>query len=121
VQPGLRHQSKQPGRLERHRLSAGVRTGDEQDRCGGHDFDRDRNGPFRYDIGSSVRQAPFGKGARCFFQACHHFRHQQRMTRGLQLEGAVARELRLDAVHERRKARARLEHVELGGRFDRAV
>ena len=40
------------------------------------------------------------------------------MPRGLQLEGAVARQRRLDAVDRARVTGARLQHVELGGGSD---
>ena len=43
------------------------------------------------------------------------------MPRRLQLEGAVGRQRRLDAVDRLREPRARLQHVELGRRFDRPL
>ena len=46
---------------------------------------------------------------------------EQRMPRRLQLERAVGRQRRLDAVDRLREARARLQHVELGRRVDRAL
>ena len=46
---------------------------------------------------------------------------QQRMPRRLQLERAVGRERRLDAVDRLGEARPRLQHVELGRRVDRPL
>ena len=46
---------------------------------------------------------------------------EQRMPRRLQLERAVGRERRLDAVDRLGEARARLQHVELGRRVDRPL
>ena len=42
-QPRLRHQRQQSGRLERNRLAAGVRPGDQQQRRRRDDLDRDRH------------------------------------------------------------------------------
>ena len=46
---------------------------------------------------------------------------EQRVARRLQLERAVGRQRRLDAVDRLREARPRLQHVELGRRLDRPL
>ncbi len=50
--------------------------------------------------------------------ARQHLRHQQRMSRREELEGAVGRQLRLDAVDQLREPGARLQHVEVRRRLD---
>ena len=92
-QAGLRHQREQPGGLERDGLAAGVRTGDEQ-------------------APSPAESILIVTGTGVL---------QQRMPRRLQLERAVGRQRRLDAVDRLREARARLQHVELGRRLDRPL
>ncbi len=88
----LRHQRQESGSLECDRLAAGVRTRDEQHRRRRDHLDRDG----------------------------HRVLHE-RMTRRLELEGAIGRERRLDSVDRIRKTRARLQHVEVGCRVDRAL
>ena len=99
-QTGLRHQREQPRRFERYGLPAGVRTGDQQHRCRRNDLDGHRHRR----LARSRRPAP---------------RNHQRVPRGLELEGAVGRQRRLDAVDRFGIPRPRLEHVEFGGDVDR--
>ena len=67
--PDLRHQGKQPGRLERHRLAARVGTGDQQHAIGRIEQHVDRHRPLEH-----------------------------RVPRALELQAGVGGELRLDAV-----------------------
>ena len=76
---------EQPGGLQRDGLAAGVRPGHEQDRRRRNHLDRHR-----------------------------HRVLEQRVPRRLQLEGAVCRKRRLDAVDRLGEARAPLQDVELG-------
>ena len=87
AQPGLSHQRQQSGRLQRDRLAAGVRPGDEQYGRRRNHLDRHRNRIF-----------------------------QQRVPRRLQLERAVVRQRGFDPVNRFGEARAGLEDVELGRR-----
>ena len=90
TQPRLSHQRQQPRGLERDSLAAGVRAGNQQDGRRRNHLDRDRHGP-----------------------------RKQRMPRGQQLEVAVSRQHRFDAVDRLRKSCACLHDVELAGGLNR--
>ena len=106
VQARLRHRCEQPRRLERHGLAAGVGPGDDEHAHRRREQDVDGTGSYRQSRPSSERS----------FTA-----HQQRVPRAFELEGAVGRDHRLDAADRQREARARLDHIELGGDVDRAA
>ena len=92
AQPRLRHHRQEPCGFQRDGLAAGVRPGHQQDRRGRNHFDGDR-----------------------------HRMLDQRVPGGLQLEGAVGREHRFDAVDRLRETRAPLQDIEVGRRLDGAV
>ncbi|OLD17633.1 MAG: hypothetical protein AUJ01_08710 [Acidobacteria bacterium 13_1_40CM_3_65_5] len=89
AQSRLRHERQQPRRLQRDGLSARVRTGDQQHGGGRDDLDRDRDGIL-----------------------------EKRMSCGLQLERAVSRQRRLDAVDRFGKPCASLQNVDFRRRLD---
>ena len=101
VQPGLRHEGQQPRRLQRHRLAARVRSGDDQHRGRGDRAHVHRRGlPRRRVVGAQPRA---------------HLRNQQRMPRVPELEMQLGAQLRRDACDQARERGARLNLVDLRG------
>ena len=101
AKPRLGHQREQAGGLQRDRLAAGVRTGDQQHRRRWDDFERHRHR--RLAVGG---RADTG--------------NQQRVACRLKLEGAVGRQRGLDPVHRLGEPRTRLQHIELRRHVNRA-
>ena len=100
VQPRLRHRDQEAGGLQRHRFSTGVRSRDDQ---------------------HTGRRAHVNVHRDRLFDVAADFRHQQRMTRGHQIERAVCGNHRFHSADHDREPRPRLDDVELGRDLDRPL